>query len=164
MKRRIAPRVRVAVSVVLGATLAAAAMAQQSSKLPASPAPATASAARTAAPGVEVPAHIQEMRKALTGMLVAIDPKTGTLRAPDAGEVDALTGMAAAARFAEPAPIDLPGGASAIRTSPMNVDLLTVTRRADGSMAYTCTHGIDAAWKTFADEHRRLQKEARDDR
>lgn len=164
MKRRIAPHVRVAVSVVLGATMAAAAMAQQSPKATAPPSPATASTARKAAPGVEVPAHILEMRKALTGMLVAIDPKTGTLRAPDADEVDALTGMAAAARFAEPAPIDLPGGGSAIRTSPMNVDLLTVTRRADGSIAFACTHGIDAASKTFADQHRRLHKEARDDR
>jgi hypothetical protein len=107
---------------------------------------------------------VRQVRKALTGMLVAIDPATGTLRAPDAEEVDALTGMAAAARFAEPAPIDLPGGASAVLTSPMNVDLLTVTRRADGSMAYTCTHGIDAASKTFAADHRRIEKEARDDR
>jgi hypothetical protein len=163
MKRRATPRVRVAVILMLGATLAVGAAAQQSSP---SATPSTTATPRTqkAAPPVEIPAHVQQVRKALTGMLVAIDPATGTLRAPDAEEVDALTGMATAARFAEPPPIDLPGGASAVLTSPMNVDLLTVTRRADGSMAYTCTHGIDAASKTFAADHRRIEKEARDDR
>lgn len=165
MKRRVTPRVRVAVTLVLGATLAAGAMAQQSSPTPPAAAPPAApSPARTTAHPVEVPAHIREMRKALSGMLVAIDPATGTLRAPDAEEVDALTGMAAAARFAEPEPIDLPGGGSAIRTSPMNVDLLTVKKRADGSLTYTCAHGIDAASKTFAADHGRIEKEARDDR
>lgn len=164
MKRRVAPRVRVAVSMALGATLAAAAMAQQSPREPVSPSPVTAATARPARPGVEIPAHIKEMRRALSGMLVAIDPKTGALRAPDAAEVDALTGSSTAARFAEPAPIDLPGGASAIRTSPMNVDLLTVTRRADGSMGFTCSHGIDAAAKSFGADHRRLAQEAPDAR
>jgi hypothetical protein len=165
MKRRVTPRVRVAATLVLGATLAAGAMAQQSSPTPppATP-PAAPAPARAATAPVEIPAHIQDMRKALSGMLVAIDPATGTLRAPDAEEVDALTGMAAAARFAEPAPIDLPGGGSAVRTSPMSVDLLTVKRRADGSMAFTCAHGIEAASKTFAEDHRRIEQEARDDR
>lgn len=161
MQRRISPHVRVGLSAVLGIAVAGAALAQQSSS---SPAREAAPAVRTSVSPLVVPQHIQDVRRAMSGMLVAIDPVTGALRAPDAAEVDALTGGAAAARFAAPQPIDLPGGGTVIRTSPASVDLLSATRRADGTMVFTCTHGIDAASTTFAADHSQPAKAVRNDR
>ena len=173
MQRRVSPRLRVVTSTVLGIAVAGAALAQQSSSSQvrqSSPSTSlaqtvgTPAADRSQASGVAIPQHIQNVRRALSGMLVAIDPETGALRAPDAAEVEALTGAATAARFAAPEPIDLPGGGAAILTSPASIDLLSATRQADGTVSFTCTHGLDAASKTFAADHRQPSKEVRNDR
>lgn len=147
---------RVAFAVLLGGAAAVGTFAQTTDQVATSAVrPATPTAAAAPAP-VVVPPHIQEVRKALTGMLVAIDPETGTLRAPDADEVATLTGGAAQARFAEPPQIALPNGGAVVYTSAATMDLLTVQRQADGSLRYVCTHGIDANDPTGAARHKAL--------
>lgn len=173
MTRRFRRGIRIAVTITIGGAMAAAAIAQQPQAQQASrtqpPSPATAADTApaspvTAAPSAVVPPHIEEVRRALAGMIVAIDPATGELRAPDAAEVEALTGTAQAARFAVPRPLDLPGGGAVARTAASSVDLLTVTRGADGTITYTCSHGIDSASATFAAQHERRATGVRDDR
>lgn len=124
---------------------------------------AAPAAARAAAPApvvtvrmapAEAPEHVRELRRALAGMLVAIDPATGELRAPTAAEHEALTGSAATqTAFAAPQPIDLPGGGSLVLTSAANVDFLTAVRGEDGTIGFRCRHGLDAAAATFTRDH-----------
>lgn len=102
----------------------------------------------------ESPAHLREIRSALSGMVAAIDPASGELRAPTAAEHEALTGSAAArSALASPAPVEVPGGGVMVLTSPANVDFLTAARDDDGRVRFRCTHGLDAASRTFARDH-----------
>ena len=119
----------------------------------------------TARTTVAMPPHIGEIRRELSGMLVSIDPATGEFRTPTQQEQEALAGSAgAAARFAAPQPVDLPGGGSMLLSSTANIDFTTAVLGADGKMTFRCTHGLDAASPTYSQEHRKLSREVRHDR
>ena len=114
---------------------------------------------------VAMPPHIGEIRRELSGMLVAIDPVTGEFRTPTQQEQEALAGSAgAAARFAAPQPVDLPGGGSMLLSSTANIDFTTAVLGTDGKMTFRCTHGLDAASPTYTEAHRKLSPEVRHDR
>ena len=111
-----------------------------------------------------MPAHLREIRRELSGMLVSIDPATGEFRTPTPEELASLGSAGAAARFAAPQPVDLPGGGSTLLTSAANMDFTTAVQGADGTLTFRCRHGFDTASPGYAEQHRKLSSEVRHDR
>lgn len=111
-----------------------------------------------------IPEGVQQIREAMAGTVVAVDPVTGEMRMPTQAEHDALTeGRAAAPRFAAPQIIQVPGGGELLMTSPATIDFLTAVAGPDGRVSMRCTHGFDASSSTFRADHAN-RKERRDDR
>jgi hypothetical protein len=83
-------------------------------------------------PRAEVSRELEELKKHLVGSVVFVDPVTGELRSPAPGEVQALAGDRTGG---DPAVVELPQGGAAVRLGATNIEFLTATRVADGSVA-----------------------------
>ena len=98
------------------------------------------------APRVEMvdasaPAGIRAIERRIQGSMVFIDPVTGEMRAPEAGEHAQLAGASGAARVAavlEPQAIAGPNETHAIAPETMRMEFLAVERSADGTLSYRC--------------------------
>jgi hypothetical protein len=114
-----------------------------------------------------VPPQLEAIRQMPAGMVVAVDPATGELRAPTEDERDALTSASAATRaFAAPQAVELAGGGQLLLASAAHVDFLTAVLGADGSLTMRCRHGFDAGTPAFDASHAALTRggESRHDR
>ena len=118
-------------------------------------APATAEQAAAEMPVFEhasvvmadTPQVLDPSLAALAGMRVAIDPKTGALRAPTAAEIRALDAqsprrMPGAARSAAAWSIELPDGGVAMALDPELMNF-SVVGLAGGGVAFACVDGRD---------------------
>lgn len=114
-----------------------------------------------------VPPELEAIRQTLAGMVVAVDPVTGELRAPTEDEHDALRSASAAPRaVAAPQAVELAGGGQLLLASAAQVDFLTAVQGADGSLTMRCRHGFDAGSPAFDTSHAALTRrgESRHDR
>lgn len=99
-------------------------------------------------PRVNAPAEVLRLKDRLQHMLVFVDPVTGELRRPEAGEHAALTGATRArAIAAAPAVVNLPGGGAALPLNPSNLEFLVAARGTDGSISYRHAAPSEAAGK-----------------
>ena len=123
--------------------LAAATIAPAGSMLPAPPIEQLSA----------VPPGVEQIRQAMGGTVVTVDPVTGEMRVPTQAEHDALTGGAARQRFAAPQVVEVPGGGEMLVASPATIDFLTAVIGPDGKVSMRCTHGFDPGGATFRADH-----------
>jgi len=82
------------------------------------------------------------------GMMVSIDPETKQLRPVTAEEAAALANprkpkLAGVPASAPLVPLLYPGGRLSVRLPESFLETATVTKNADGKLAYGCVHGTD---------------------
>ncbi|HVO50391.1 MAG TPA: hypothetical protein VMV60_05310 [Thermoanaerobaculia bacterium] len=109
--------------------------------------PALADDAPAAAPTPAAPAKTETAPNVDPGaasMLVTKDAVTGKLRPATPVEREKLLGRTPLAS-PEPQVVSLPSGALMLKERPEDANYAVVTRRADGTLSYSCVHGADAA-------------------
>jgi hypothetical protein len=109
----------------------------------------------------QAPPQLRDIQDALSGMVVAIDPATGELRAPTQDEHARLTGSATARRaLLQPQSIEV-GGISGLPANASSIEFLTAVQDSGGRVTFRCVHGLDSSSPTFAADHSRLSQEVR---